>query len=66
MPPARQSVARSQQSSMAVGKCLSKYEDTGLASEKQWMQATASYYSQHFYVKDSEHPYTTEPGQPFQ
>ena len=34
--------------------------------KEQWMQATATTYSQHFYVKDSEHPYTTEPGQPFQ
>lgn len=34
--------------------------------KEQWMQATASYFSQHFYVKDSEHPYTTNPGQPFQ
>ena len=34
--------------------------------KEQWMQATASYFSQHFYVKDSEHPYTTDPGKPFQ
>ena len=34
--------------------------------KEQWMQATATNYTQHFYVKDSEHPYTTEPGQPFQ
>lgn len=34
-------------------------------AREQWMQDTASYYSKHFYVKDTEHPYTTEPGKPF-
>lgn len=32
---------------------------------EQWMQDTAGAFSQHFYVKDSEHPYTTDPGKPF-
>lgn len=31
----------------------------------QWMQDTAGHFSNHFYVKDSENPYTTEPGKPF-
>jgi choline dehydrogenase-like flavoprotein len=34
-------------------------------AKEQWMQDTASSYSRHFYVKDTEHPYTTEPGKPF-
>ena len=29
------------------------------------MQETASEFSRHFYVKDTEHPYTTDPGKPF-
>ena len=37
----------------------------GWKQQEQWMQDTASYYSRHFYVKDSEHPYTTDPGKPF-
>ncbi|HYE73231.1 MAG TPA: FAD-binding protein, partial [Blastocatellia bacterium] len=32
---------------------------------EQWMQDTAGAFSQHFYVKDTEHPYTTDPGKPF-
>ncbi|MBS1806723.1 MAG: GMC family oxidoreductase [Acidobacteria bacterium] len=31
----------------------------------QWMEDTAGHFSRHFYVKDSENPYTTEPGKPF-
>ncbi len=34
-------------------------------AREQWMQDTAGHYSRHFYVKDSEHPYTTDPGKPF-
>ncbi|HEY6802848.1 MAG TPA: GMC family oxidoreductase [Pyrinomonadaceae bacterium] len=37
----------------------------GWKQQEQWMQDTASYYSRHFYVKDSENPYTTDPGKPF-
>ncbi|MBA3439800.1 MAG: GMC family oxidoreductase [Pyrinomonadaceae bacterium] len=37
----------------------------GWKNQEQWMQDTASHYSRHFYVKDTEHPYTTEPGKPF-
>jgi choline dehydrogenase-like flavoprotein len=37
----------------------------GWKQQEQWMQDTASFYSRHFYVKDSEHPYTTDPGKPF-
>src|SRR2546428_7272336 len=37
----------------------------GWKQQEQWMQDTASHYSRHFYVKDSEHPYTTDPGKPF-
>lgn len=37
----------------------------GWKQQEQWMQDTASYYSRHFYVKDTEHPYTTDPGKPF-
>jgi choline dehydrogenase-like flavoprotein len=29
------------------------------------MQDTAGEFSRHFYIKDSEHPYTTAPGKPF-
>lgn len=37
----------------------------GWKDRDQWMQDTASEFSRHFYVKDSEHPYTTDPGKPF-
>jgi choline dehydrogenase-like flavoprotein len=37
----------------------------GWKNQEQWMQDTAGHFSRHFYVKDSEHPYTTEPGKPF-
>src|SRR5215471_9171749 len=37
----------------------------GWKDRDQWMQATAGEFSRHFYVKDSEHPYTTDPGKPF-
>jgi choline dehydrogenase-like flavoprotein len=37
----------------------------GWRAREQWMQDTANYFSRHFYVKDTEHPYTTDPGKPF-
>jgi choline dehydrogenase-like flavoprotein len=37
----------------------------GWKNKDQWMQDTAGHYSRHFYVKDTEHPYTTDPGKPF-
>jgi choline dehydrogenase-like flavoprotein len=37
----------------------------GWKDHDQWMQDTASEFSRHFYVKDTEHPYTTDPGKPF-
>lgn len=37
----------------------------GWRQKEQWVQYTATEYSRHFYVKDSEHPYTTDPGNPF-
>ncbi len=37
----------------------------GWKTQEQWMQDTASEFSRHFYVKDTEHPYTTDPGKPF-
>lgn len=37
----------------------------GWKDKSQWMQATASWYSKHFYVNDGEHPYTSAPGDPF-
>lgn len=37
----------------------------GWKEREQWMQDTATQFSRHFYVKDSEHPYTTDPGKPF-
>ncbi|MGH9916519.1 MAG: GMC family oxidoreductase N-terminal domain-containing protein, partial [Pyrinomonadaceae bacterium] len=37
----------------------------GWRDKDQWMQDTASHFSRHFYVKDSENPYTTDPGKPF-
>ena len=37
----------------------------GWKNDEQWMQDTAGEFSSHFYVKDTEHPYTTEPGKPF-
>lgn len=37
----------------------------GWRQREQWMQDTAGYYSRNFYVKDTEHPYTTDPGKPF-
>lgn len=37
----------------------------GWKQQEQWMQDTAGEFSRHFYVKDTEHPYTTDPGKPF-
>jgi len=37
----------------------------GWKQREQWMEDTASEFSRHFYVKDTEHPYTTDPGKPF-
>jgi choline dehydrogenase-like flavoprotein len=37
----------------------------GWKDRAQWMQATATEFSRHFYINDSEHPYTTDPGKPF-
>jgi choline dehydrogenase-like flavoprotein len=37
----------------------------GWKNQDQWMQDTAGHFSRHFYIKDSEHPYTTDPGKPF-
>lgn len=37
----------------------------GWQDREQWMQDTAGEFSRHFYVKDTEHPYTTDPGKPF-
>lgn len=37
----------------------------GWKQTEQWMQDTAGEFSRHFYVKDTEHPYTTDPGKPF-
>jgi choline dehydrogenase-like flavoprotein len=37
----------------------------GWKARDQWMQDTAGEFSRHFYIKDSEHPYTTDPGKPF-
>jgi choline dehydrogenase-like flavoprotein len=37
----------------------------GWRQKEQWMQNTASHFSRHFYVNDTEHPYTTDPGKPF-
>src|SRR5262245_16946699 len=37
----------------------------GWRQKEQWMQDTAGEFSRHFYVKDTEHPYTTDPGKPF-
>ncbi len=34
-------------------------------AREQWMQDTASEYSRKFYVNDTEHPYTSDPGKPF-
>lgn len=38
---------------------------TGWKQREQWMQDTAGEFSKHFYIKDTEHPYTTDPGKPF-
>lgn len=37
----------------------------GWKQKEQWMQDTAGAFSRHFYVKDTENPYTTDPGKPF-
>jgi len=37
----------------------------GWKDQEQWMQATAGEFSKQFYVNDTEHPYTTDPGKPF-
>ncbi|MDX2032592.1 MAG: GMC family oxidoreductase [Blastocatellia bacterium] len=37
----------------------------GWKQKEQWMEDTAGEFSRNFYVKDTEHPYTTEPGKPF-
>jgi choline dehydrogenase-like flavoprotein len=41
------------------------YGPPGWKQQEQWMQDTAGEFSRHFYVKDTEHPYTTDPGKPF-
>ena len=38
---------------------------TGWKQNEQWMQDTAGEFSRDFYIKDTEHPYTTDPGKPF-
>ena len=38
---------------------------TGWKQNEQWQQDTAGEFSRHFYIKDTEHPFTTEPGKPF-
>ncbi|MGH9838240.1 MAG: GMC family oxidoreductase [Blastocatellia bacterium] len=37
----------------------------GWKQKGQWMEDTAGEFSRNFYVSDTEHPYTTEPGKPF-
>lgn len=37
----------------------------GWKQKEQWMEDTAGDFSRSFYVSDTEHPYTTEPGKPF-
>jgi choline dehydrogenase-like flavoprotein len=37
----------------------------GWKQREQWMEDTAGEFSRHFYVKDTEHPYTTDAGKPF-
>ncbi len=37
----------------------------GWKQKEQWMQDTAGDYSRHFYIKDTENPYITDPGKPF-
>jgi len=37
----------------------------GWKQKEQWQQDTAGDFSRHFYVKDTEHPFTTDPGKPF-
>ncbi|MFN0087073.1 MAG: GMC family oxidoreductase [Blastocatellia bacterium] len=37
----------------------------GWKQKEQWMEDTAGEFSRKFYVKDTENPYTTEPGKPF-
>lgn len=37
----------------------------GWKAKEQWMQDTAGEFSRHFYVNDTEHPFTTDPGKPF-
>lgn len=37
----------------------------GWKQNEQWMQDTAGEFSRSFYIKDTEHPYTTDPGKPF-
>jgi choline dehydrogenase-like flavoprotein len=41
------------------------YGPPGWKQNEQWMQDTAGHFSRHFYIKDTEHPYTTDPGKPF-
>ncbi|MGH9823774.1 MAG: GMC family oxidoreductase N-terminal domain-containing protein, partial [Blastocatellia bacterium] len=37
----------------------------GWKEREQWQEDTAGEFSRHFYVKDTENPYTTDPGKPF-
>ncbi|MDQ3011967.1 MAG: GMC family oxidoreductase [Acidobacteriota bacterium] len=37
----------------------------GWKANQQWQQDTAGEFSRHFYIKDTEHPFTTDPGKPF-
>jgi choline dehydrogenase-like flavoprotein len=41
------------------------YGPPGWKEKEQWMQDTAGSFSRHFYIKDTENPYTTDPGKPF-
>lgn len=37
----------------------------GWKANEQWQQDTAGEFSRNFYIKDTEHPFTTDPGKPF-
>jgi choline dehydrogenase-like flavoprotein len=37
----------------------------GWREYEQWMQATATAFSRHFYIQDHEHPFTTPPDKPY-
>ena len=59
------SEARFRMNKFAYDSMYRGFGPPGWKQKEQWMQDTAGEFSRHFYIKDTEHPYTTDPGKPF-